>query len=59
VKDRKGINGKVGTKAKSERRYPRFFKVLGQKTPAPELPEEIVEKTREKYHQVYHKLVKS
>jgi len=27
--------------------------------PAPELPEEIVEKTRQKYHQAYHKLVKS
>lgn len=29
-----------------------------KKPPAPELPEEIVEKTREKYHQAYHKLVK-
>jgi len=27
--------------------------------PAPELPEEIVKKTREKYHQAYQKLVKS
>jgi len=30
-----------------------------KRPPAPKLPEEIVEKTRQKYHQAYHKLVKS